>query len=53
VKTYARKRLNVSIKGAGNVEFIGDPEVEQSIMGAGEVKKNTEVKKPSKWKQAV
>jgi len=35
----ARQKLKASLSGAGTIEYLGDPEVEQRVSGAGRVKK--------------
>jgi Putative auto-transporter adhesin, head GIN domain len=35
------KTLDISISGAGDVSYIGDPQVKQSVSGSGKVKKVT------------
>jgi hypothetical protein len=36
---HARDRLDVTISGAGSVEYAGDPEVEQQVTGVGRVRR--------------
>ena len=39
VIVHARQKLKASISGAGSIEYLGDPDVEQRVSGAGRVKK--------------
>ena len=39
VVVHARQKLKASISGAASIEYLGDPEVEQRVSGAGRVKK--------------
>jgi hypothetical protein len=39
---HARDRLDVTISGAGSVQYVGDPEVEQQVTGLGRVRRISE-----------
>jgi len=39
VIVHAREQLKASISGAGSIEYLGDPAVEQRVSGAGRVKR--------------
>jgi len=37
----ATERLTADISGAGNIEYIGKPQIDQSVTGVGEVRQHT------------
>jgi len=39
VVVHARQKLKASLSGAGTIEYLGDPDVEQRVSGAGRVKR--------------
>jgi hypothetical protein len=36
---WAKKTLNVSVAGSGDINYYGDPQISKSIMGSGSIKR--------------